>query len=324
MKINDFLRYMECEGLKKVVLTKRENINYFLGKYFPFFSVLVFEEKPILYVGELDLEYAKDNLNIEVRKFTGWKEIFEGCDGVESELKIEFLKYLDNYKIVSEKLRELRAIKEKEEIEKIKKAAKISDKAMKYIIENPEGNEREKAIELEYLMRKEGAIKAAFDSIVVSGRKTSYPHALPEDREIKDILLVDIGACYEGYCSDITRTLLLNERGEFREIYNLVKEAKELVEDYLREGVSTKFLDLKVREYFKEYEKYFIHSLGHGVGLEVHEFPTVSKKEEIILKENMVITIEPGIYIKDKFGVRLEDLYLIKKDGFEKLSKVTL
>ncbi|WP_456472434.1 M24 family metallopeptidase [Methanocaldococcus sp.] len=324
MRINRFLTHMEEIGLKKVAILNSTNINYFLGKYFPLFSVLIFEDEPILYVGELDLEYAKENFNIRVEKFPGWK-VLENCDGVEKDFPIELLKYINKeYKIVSPKIEEMRAIKEKDEIEKIEKAAKISDKAMNYIIDNPEGIEVEKAIEIEYIMRKNKALKPAFDSIVISDKKTSFPHAFPEEKKIENILLVDIGANFEGYNSDITRTIILKERKEYKEIYNLVLEAKEMVEDYLMEGVRVSFLDYKVRKFFRDYSKYFIHSLGHGVGLEVHEAPRVSMKDKTILKENMVITIEPGIYIKDKFGVRLEDLYLIKKNGFKKLSKVEL
>ena len=171
-------------------------------------------------------------------------------------------------------------------------------------------------------MKKHGSIKPAFDSIVVSGKKTSFPHALPTKDKIEDILLIDIGAVYEGYCSDITRTFLLKDDEEMRKIYNLVYEAKKVAEEHLKEGISAKQIDNIVREFFGDYKDLFIHSLGHGVGLEVHEEPRLSIKlkddENIVLKEGMVVTIEPGLYLKNKFGVRIEDLYLVKKNGFEK------
>ncbi|CAB3288824.1 Peptidase M24 [Methanocaldococcus lauensis] len=333
-RIERFLKYMESENIKKAVILKKENINYFLGKYFMSFSVLVFEEQPYLYVGKLDKDYAEENFNfLEIREFKSWEEIFKGCDGVERELSISYLKYIDKeYKIISNKIKEMRMIKDKDEIELIKKAAEISDKAMNWVLNNLDDvkdlNEYELAAEIEYIMKKNGSIKPAFDSIVVSGKKTSFPHALPTKDKIEDILLIDIGAVFEGYCSDITRTFLLKDDEEMKKIYNLVYEAKKVAEEYLKEGITAKQLDSIVKEFLGDYEKLFIHSLGHGVGLEVHEEPRLSNKlkdnEDVILKEGMIITIEPGLYLKNKFGIRIEDLYLIKKNGFEKLSKAKI
>ena len=333
-RIEGFLKYMEDEGIKKAVILKKENINYFLGRYFMSFSVLVFEEQPCLYVGKLDKDYAEELFNfLEVREFKSWEEIFKGCDGVEKELSIGYLKYINNeYKIISDKIKEMRMIKDKEEIKLIKKAAEISDKAINWVFNNLDEvknlNEYELVAEIEYIMKKHGSIKPAFDSIVVSGEKTSFPHALATKDKIEDILLIDIGAVYEGYCSDITRTFLLSDYEEMKKIYNLVYEAKELAEEHLKEGISAKQIDNIVREFFGDYKELFIHSLGHGVGLEVHEEPRLSNKlkdnEDIILKEGMVVTIEPGLYLKNKFGIRIEDLYLVKKNGFERLSKAKI
>ena len=334
-RIERFLKYMESENIKKAVILKKENINYFLGKYFMSFSVLVFEnDSAYLYVGKLDKDYAEELFNfLEIREFKSWEEIFKGCDGVEMELPISYLKYIDKeYKIISDKIKELRMIKDKEEIELIKKAAEISDKAINWVLNNLDDvknlDEYELAAEIEYIMKKHGSIKPAFDSIVVSGKKTSFPHALPTKDKIEDILLIDIGAVYDGYCSDITRTFLLKDDEEMKKIYNLVYEAKKVAEEYLKEGISARQLDSIVREFLGDYKELFIHSLGHGVGLEVHEEPRLSNKlkdnEDIILKEGMVITIEPGLYLKNKFGVRIEDLYLIKKNVFEKLSKAEI
>jgi Xaa-Pro dipeptidase len=137
---------------------------------------------------------------------------------------------------------------------------------------------------------------------------------------------MDIGALYEGYCSDITRTVILNENiKNYSEIYNVVNSVKNEAERNLKAGISVKELDLIAREHMGEFKDYFIHSLGHGVGVEIHENPAISSKikENVILKEGMVVTIEPGIYTDD-FGVRIEDLYLVKKNGFEKLSNAKI
>ncbi|ACX72485.1 peptidase M24 [Methanocaldococcus vulcanius M7] len=343
-RISRFLKYMENEGIKKVVVLKKENINYFLGKYFTSFSALVFEDQAYLYVGNLDKDYAEELFNfLEVREFKSWRDLFNGCDGVEEYLPITYLKYLKkDYKIISKKIKEMRMIKDSEEVKNIEKAAKISDKAIEWIYKNLDEvrkmTEIDVVAEIEYIMKKHGSIKPAFDSIVISGRKTSFPHALPTNDRINDILLVDIGAVYNGYCSDITRTFLLeNKNTEYKnrdsnlnieKTYELVYEAKRYAEEHLKDGISARSLDCMVREFFGEYKDLFIHSLGHGVGLEVHEEPRiscrVSDKEDVILKEGMIITIEPGLYLKDHFGVRIEDLYLVKKQGFKKLSSAKI
>ncbi len=319
-KIKKFLEYMETENIKKSVILKKENINYFLEDYFPSFCVLVFEDKPYLYVGKLDKDLAENYSNIEVKEFKSWKEIFKDAEGVEESLPIRFLEHLNNYKIISKKIEELRLIKDKDEIKKIKKSANIVDKAIKDI--DTYDNEINVCAKIEYNLKINNSLKPAFDTIVISDKKTSLPHALPENRTIKNILLIDAGANYRGYCSDITRTYILDNDKEKIKIYNIVYEAKLLAEDNLREGVSTKDLERIVRNFFGKYEKYFIHSLGHGVGLEVHEKPFF--REDYILKENMVITIEPGLYFKNKFGVRIEDLYLIKKNGFKRLTSLPI
>jgi Xaa-Pro dipeptidase len=149
---------------------------------------------------------------------------------------------------------------------------------------------------------------------------------MPSNDLVKNILLMDIGALYEGYCSDITRTVILNENiKNYSEIYNVVNSVKNEAERNLKAGISVKELDLIAREHMGEFKDYFIHSLGHGVGVEIHENPAISSKikENVILKEGMVVTIEPGIYTDD-FGVRIEDLYLVKKNGFEKLSNAKI
>ena len=323
-----FLEYLEERGIKRCVLLSRENINYFLERYPPHNSLLTFDvedEKVVLHLSKLEyISFQGWDGEIEISQMENIKDVIEGCDGIEDSFPVRYIKYLsEDYKIVSNKLMEMRCIKTEREIEFIKKASKISRKALEYGIDclGKEGiTEVELAGEIEYIMKKMGSIKPAFDSIVLSDRKTTLPHGMPSGDVVKNIVLIDIGAVYRGYCSDITRTVLLKEDRRYREIYQLVSDVKEEVEDYLREGTSVRELDKLARESMGEYKKYFIHSLGHGVGVNVHEEPSISSKAEknLILKKNMVITIEPGIYLED-FGVRIEDLYLIKKDGFKRL-----
>ena len=224
----------------------------------------------------------------------------------------------------------MRETKTKAEIENIKKAAKISDNAIEYAtnfaLENDNLTENQISAEIEYFMKKNGSIRPSFDTIAISDKKTRLPHGMPSNDIVKNILLMDIGALYEGYCSDITRTVILDENiKNYLEIYNIVNSAKKEAEKNIKWRIYEKELELIAREQRGEFKEYFIHSLGHGVGVEIHESPAISSKikEDVILKEGMVITIEPGIYTDD-FGVRIEDLYLVKKNGFEKLSNAKI
>ncbi|GBF36133.1 Xaa-Pro dipeptidase [Methanofervidicoccus abyssi] len=327
-KIKTFLEYLEEKGIKRCILLSRENINYFLERYPPHNSLLTFDvenERTVLHLSKLEYRSFQGlHGKIEISLMKSVKDVIKGCDGVEETFPLRYIKYLpEDYKIVSRKLMEMRSIKTEREIEFIKRASKISKRALEYGIDclSKEGiTEMELAGEIEYMMKKMGSIKPAFDSIVLSDRKTTLPHGMPSEDVVKNIVLIDIGAVYRGYCSDITRTILLKEDRRYREIHQLVSDVKEEVEDHLREGTSVRELDRLARESMGEYKKYFIHSLGHGVGVNVHEEPSISSKAEknLILKKNMVITVEPGIYLED-FGVRIEDMYLIKKDGFKRL-----
>ncbi len=343
-KIKSFLDYLNKKNIKKAVLLKKENINYFLEKYPPIFSVLIFEprnERVILKVPKLEYDRALSykNKHVDIELFEKIEDVFNGCDGVEDTLPLKYLRYIDNnYKIVSNEIYTMRMVKNNEEVDLIKKSAKISDKAIEKAMEYIESmhslnklvTENELVSEIEYTMKKEGSIKPSFDTIVISDRKTAQPHGIPSNKLIKNIVLMDIGAVYEGYCSDITRTVILNKENnmynKYLEIYDIVYNAKKEVENHLREGVSVQELDTIARKTMGSYEKYFIHSLGHGVGVEVHEKPSISSKikENMVLREGMVITIEPGIYLNNRFGIRIEDLYVVKKNGFEKLSNAKI
>ncbi|ABO34702.1 peptidase M24 [Methanococcus maripaludis C5] len=334
-KFGEFLEYLKENDIEKAVITKKETINYFLEKYPPNFSMLIFDSKKgttALQVSKLDFEMAKEykNKNLDIELYENFESTFKGCKGIEDTLPIRFLKFVKDYKLISKKIEEMREIKSKTEIENIKKAAKISDDAIEYAtnfaLENDNLTENQVAAEIEYFMKKNGSIRPSFDTISISDKKTRLPHGMPSNDIVKNILLMDIGALYEGYCSDITRTVILNENiKNYSEIYNIVNSVKKEAEKNLKAVISVKELDLIAREHMGEFKEYFIHSLGHGVGVEIHENPAISSKikEDIILKEGMVITIEPGIYMDD-FGVRIEDLYLVKKNGFEKLSNAKI
>ena len=183
--------------------------------------------------------------------------------------------------------------------------------------------EKEIAFEIEKFFITNGADGLAFDTIVASGPNTSMPHAVPTDRKIEsgDPITIDMGCKYKGYCSDMTRTVFAGYVPQFmKPVYDLVLKNQIRVSEDLKEGANLKIIAKSVDSEFKLNGVNMIHSLGHGVGLEIHEYPFVSTKYDFILKENMVITNEPGIYITNRFGVRIEDTVLITKYASQNLT----
>ncbi|MFW5770971.1 MAG: M24 family metallopeptidase [Spirochaetota bacterium] len=220
---------------------------------------------------------------------------------------------------------ELRMIKNESEIALLKKAASITDGCFTHIlgIIKPGILEWDISVEIEHYYRTHGATSSSFESIVASGSGSSRPHYKTgnlKKLEPGDMILIDMGCTYKGYNSDLTRTVFLNSiTSEFRHIYNIVLRAQETAINSIRPGITTGSLDTKARNVINDegYGEFFSHSLGHGVGLEVHELPAVKPGGETRLKKNTVITIEPGIYMPGKGGVRIEDMVCIGPGGPE-------
>lgn len=227
-------------------------------------------------------------------------------------------------------LLEVRAVKDQNEIENIKKAASIADEAFEHILNfiSPGMKENEVALELEIFMRRKGASALSFESIVASGLRSALPHGVATDKVIEhgDIVTMDYGCVYNGYCSDMTRTVIIGKANEKqKKIYNIVLEAQQRVIGKIFPGKTGQDLDLIARNYIdrRGYGSYFGHGLGHGVGLQIHELPNISVLGKEPLVSGMIITDEPGIYIPDFGGVRIEDLILVTDSGCEVLSKST-
>lgn len=225
-------------------------------------------------------------------------------------------------------IEELRAVKDETELENLKIAEKIGDEAFSYILNeiHPGVSEKQVALKLELKMRELGAEALSFDVICVSGARTSLPHGIPSDKQIEkgDFVTMDFGCKYNGYCSDMTRTVAVGHvSSEQRALYDLVLEAQLAACRGAHAGMKASEVDRLARDVIEAagYGKFFGHGLGHGVGLEIHEAPTANTRSEEILKTGMMLTIEPGVYIPEKFGVRIEDLSSIDDSGIIILSK---
>lgn len=239
----------------------------------------------------------------------------------------------DQYKTLSEAVtidlvevdglvEKIRMIKDTEELEAIAKAEAIGDAAFTHILSFiKEGvTEIELALEIEYFMRRNGASNNSFDPIVASGARASLPHATPTNTKIKNgqVVLMDFGCIYNGYCSDMTRTVFLGKADDkFKHMYKAVLDAQLASLEALKAGVIGKEIDKIARDIIdvRGYNGKFGHGLGHCVGLEIHEGPRLSPLSETVFEENMVVTVEPGIYIPNFAGVRIEDVVCVKQDG---------
>lgn len=225
-------------------------------------------------------------------------------------------------------IEELRLVKTPEELEVLKEAAKISDAAFDHILTviKPGVTEIEISNELEFFMRKKGAQSSSFDIIVASGYRSALPHGVASHKEITsgELVTMDFGALYNGYCSDMTRTVAVGEiSGELHNIYHTVLDAHLKGMNGIKAGITAKEADALTRDHINEkgYGQYFGHSTGHGLGLEVHEAPGLSSRSDVTLTEGMVVTVEPGIYVPNVGGCRIEDDIVVTKEGNESLNR---
>jgi Xaa-Pro aminopeptidase len=223
----------------------------------------------------------------------------------------------------------LRIKKDEAEIQLLNKAAEIASKSLLSILDalQPDMNERDFALDLEFAMLKAGADDKAFDFIVASGERGALPHGKASRKTISsgELVTIDFGAVYQGYNSDETVTVAIGVPDKKqREIYQIVKDAHDLALESVRPGITYKELDAKARDYIegKGYGKYFGHGLGHGVGLDMHEKPVISYRSEGLVEEGMVFTIEPGIYLPGWGGVRIEDTVCVTSDGCSVLTRI--
>ncbi len=327
--------FSEYDG---ILITSPFNMQYFSKFSGGEGAVWISKNEMIIFTDSRYTEQAEgEALLFEVRETNNWldevaliikeekiKSVLFEDQNVSASVYLKMQNRFEKAKLFagSDKLNRLRMVKTERELKTIAKAEQICCKAFSRILDfvKPGISEKEVATELEYYMKQEGGEGTAFDTVAVSGARCSLPHGVPSDKRIEkgDFVTLDFGCMLDGYASDMTRTIVVGKASEEqKKIYNAVKDAQHAGLDFIQAGVLAKDADLAARSVIEKYGfgKYFRHSLGHGVGLLVHELPNLSPKSEIILEENMVVSCEPGIYIPDFGGVRIEDLICVKNNG---------
>ncbi len=340
-KIKWLRNQLDALGLEGMLVTNPVNVRYLTGLDAEGFLILA--PRATMFVTDSRyIESVNSTLTIddeiiahdrrELSKYD-YEGFFMTCENIGFEENYvtyaDYHNYLQKYQVSLVEtegiIEKQRVLKEDDEIDLIRKACLITTKSFDYVINNIEYGMTEKdvAFMIEKSFIRNGADGLAFDSIVASGKNSSMPHAVPTDKVIEpgDILQFDIGAKYKGYCADFSRVVFVEELApEYKAPYLFVKEQQQLLASALKDGVEIKEV-IKERMQDYEKEKYDIyHAFGHGVGLEIHEDPVLRENNDSILKEKTVIAIEPGVYDPGKYGIRIEDTFLVGKNGSEPLT----
>ncbi|MDM5186382.1 Xaa-Pro peptidase family protein [Bacillus sp. DX4.1] len=345
-RIERIQKQLTKNNVDAILITKGENRRYTTGFTGSAGAVLI-SQKGVTFITDFRyIEQAKDevkNAKIIIHDGNLEKEVASEIDrhgiqkvAVEANtmtLKaFSTLKEYVNVELVPLEniVDKVREIKEQSEIETMRTAAHIADQAFDYILNviKPGITEREVRDELEAYMRKKGAFSSAFNIIVASGQRAALPHGVASKKVIEhgDMVTLDFGAMYNGYCSDITRTIAVGScSDEFRDIYHIVLEALKRGTEGIRAGEKAKKIDDLTRNYITEkgFGDRFGHSTGHGLGLEVHEQLRLSDKSKEVLQAGMVVTVEPGIYIPGWGGCRIEDDIVVTENGYEIITHST-
>ena len=336
--LRERLRNLKLEGM---IVTNPVSIKY-LTNIENEGTLLITSKENIFLTYTMFLESVKKTVTIndeiivaDFRDISQYENFFLFCENVgfeENYVTYKQYYYLkQKYKVnnlseTEDIIEKLRAVKDNDEIDKIKKACEITDKCFNHLLEFIKigTTEKEIAFEIEMFFRKNGAEGLAFNPVVAIGENSSDPHWQPGDRAVKmaDPILIDMGCKYQGYCSDMTRTIFMGcILEEIKPIYDLVLKNQLYTIKEIKEYASIKTISQMVESNFRLYNYDLIHSLGHSIGLETHEIPYINSKNDTFLKENMTIANEPGIYIPEKYGIRIEDTILVEKNGCTVLTK---
>ncbi len=350
-KMKKLMNIMNNKDIDAIIIKSPSNLEYLLEINFETPTVIVVVYRDLtyrIYVSKLDrdrlldsLEIDKDNIYIltvekteerEINYREVYKHALKECKsiGIDDTRSIEKISKECNVKIldVSEDILRVRSVKDDCEIENIERAVRIAEKCIETVSNMVKPGIREIDIEAQLCkLAIEHESWFAFKPIVASGPNSAYPHHVSTSRRIRsgDFVVIDFGVKFKCYCSDITRTVYVGyPTSEVRDLFNAVYEAHSSALKLLKPGTETREVDGHVREVLREYnlDKYFIHSTGHGIGIECHEYPSISRLSNEKLEIGNVITIEPGVYFRSRCGIRIEDDYVITSSGFRKLTRI--
>lgn len=333
------------EEIGAALITEDVNRRYFTGMKSSAGTVLVTREKAYLIIDFRYIEKAQKTVHDAEVIMQG--KLYEQINGllerhgaktvaIESQtmtvaqlnsLRKNLKAEIDDSDALSNAIDRLRIVKTQDEIDRIIKAQRIAEAAFEDVLNfiRPGVTEKEIGLHLDYYMLSHGAEALSFDTIAVSGPNTSLCHGVPTDRQVQsgEFVLMDYGATYEGYHSDMTRTVCVGKPTEKMErIYSIVLDAQLKAMSQIKAGARGADIDKVARDVITEagYGDAFGHSLGHGVGMNIHETPNASPSSKHVFEENMIVTVEPGIYLPDEFGVRIEDFVIIKQNGYENMT----
>lgn len=346
MKLQKLRNEMAKQNIEALLVTSSYNLRYITNFTGSAGLALVTKEQAFFITDFRYTEQASEQVT-EFKVVQAKTNLLEEAAEKAKELGIESLAFEQDYvtyssylqyqekmgsalKPVSGLIEKIRMFKTPEEVGILKAAAKIADDAFEHICGFIKAGQTELEIsnELEFFMRKQGATSSSFDTIVASGLRSALPHGVATDKIVEqgDMITLDYGALYNGYISDITRTVAVGEPSEkMKEIYQIVLDAQMLGVEKIGPGMTGIEADAIARDYIKSkgYGEAFGHSTGHGIGLEVHEGPGLSFKSQTVLEPGMAVTVEPGIYLPGIGGVRIEDDILITESGNVRLTNST-
>jgi len=338
-KLNELKKRMDEQKMDAAWITSQPNVKYVSGFTGEDSTVLITRKEIYFLTDSRYTEHAEKELGAEFEvKEVGTgdllktvSELISNCKtlGIEKDAVSfsSFEKYRACFPVeflsVDADLSEMREIKDEDEIRIMHDGARLTEEILLALYGKMKAGmtEIDVAAELLYLYSKSG-VKPSFDPIIASGVNGSMPHAIPTSKKLMqgDMVTIDCGCVYRGYCTDITRTIAVSGVEERQEkIYNMVKYTQRECLKYIREGAKACEIDALARSMIDNggYRGCFGHGLGHGVGIEIHENPRLNMTSETVLKSGMVVTVEPGIYVKGIAGVRIEDMLVVRGDGFE-------
>ncbi|EJN93434.1 M24 family metallopeptidase [Streptococcus ratti] len=344
------IQALRQDGTAAAVLSDPVSISYLTGFYSDpherlMLLFLFADRDPLLFLPELDAARARKLIDFPVLGYIDsenpWQKIRQSLTKTDySKVALEF----DNLNVTKFKglesifsgqftdltpfVNQMRLIKSADEIQKLLVAGRLADKAVQTGFDHISLNAAETDIiaQIEFQMKKLGVDKMSFETMVLTGKNAANPHGIPGSNKIENnhLLLFDLGVESKGYVSDMTRTVAVGQPDQFKkDIYNVCLEAQLTALDFIKPGVTAAQVDAAARSVIEKagYGEYFNHRLGHGIGMSVHEFPSIMAGNDLILEEGMCFSVEPGIYIPEKVGVRIEDCGHVTKNGFEVFTK---